>query len=231
MSFLNEILPDTAEAFGKLRDSIFEGGELDRKTKELVAIASSVLMRCQFCVDTHSQRALAQGASKKEIAESISVAMLLAGGTQIGWANVYSENVYGLIFEEKKSEEQGKEKGFCNGMLLMNKMLPDTFEAFGKLRDSIFGSGELDLKTKELIAIASSVLMRCQFCVDAHSQKALIQGASKKEIAEAIAVAMFIAAGSQLGWTNVYSENVYGLIFEENKSREPGNEKGCCCGK
>jgi AhpD family alkylhydroperoxidase len=188
-------------------------------------------MRCQFCVDAHSQRAIAQGASKKEVAESISVAMLLAGGTQIGWANVYSENVYGLIFEEKKSEEQGKEKGFCNGMLLLNKMLPDTFEAFGKLRDSIFESGELDRKTKELIAIASSVLMRCQFCVDAHSQKALIMGASKKEIAEAIAVAMFIAAGSQLGWTNIYSENVYGLIFEEKKSEVLGTEKGCCCGK
>jgi alkylhydroperoxidase/carboxymuconolactone decarboxylase family protein YurZ len=55
MLFLNEILPDTAEAFKKLKDSIFEGGELDRKTKELIAIASSVLMRCRFCVDVHSQ--------------------------------------------------------------------------------------------------------------------------------------------------------------------------------
>ncbi|MDQ1251675.1 MAG: hypothetical protein QG646_783 [Euryarchaeota archaeon] len=115
MSFLNEILPDTAEAFGKLRDSIFESGELDRKTKDLIAIASSVLMRCQFCVDAHSQRALAQGTSKKEIAEAISVAMLLAGGTQIGWANIYSENVYGLIFEEKKYRESGNEKGCCCG--------------------------------------------------------------------------------------------------------------------
>ena len=104
-------------------------------------------------------------------------------------------------------------------MSFLNEILPDTAEAFGKLRDSVFGDGELELKTKELVAIASSVLMRCQFCVDAHSQRALTQGANKKEIAETIAVAMFIAAGSQLGWTNVYSENVYGLIFER-KSRE-----------
>jgi len=93
MSFLNEILPNTAEAFGKLRDSIFEGGELDGKTKELIAIASSVLMRCQFCVDTYAQRALARGASKKEIAEAIAVAMFIAGGSQLGWTNVYTENV------------------------------------------------------------------------------------------------------------------------------------------
>jgi AhpD family alkylhydroperoxidase len=116
-------------------------------------------------------------------------------------------------------------------MSFLIEILPDTAEAFGKLRDSIFEGGDLDCKTKDLIAIACSVLMRCQFCVDAHSKRALTQGASKKEIAEAIAVAMFIAGGSQLGWTNVYSENVYGLIFEEKKSEEPGNEKGCCCGK
>ncbi len=99
------------------------------------------------------------------------------------------------------------------------------------MRDSIFEGVDLDRKTKDLIAVASSVLMRCQFCVDAHSRSALAHGASKKEIAEAISVAMFISGGSQIGWTNVYSENVYGLIFEEKNSEEPGNEKGCCCGK
>ncbi|MHC1755188.1 MAG: carboxymuconolactone decarboxylase family protein [Methanosarcina sp.] len=115
MPFMNEILPDTAEAFGKLRDSIFEGGELDRKTKELIAIASSVLMRCQFCVDVHSQRAIAQGASKREIAEAIAVAMFIAGGSQLGWTNVYGENVYDIVFGEKKPEEPEKEKGCCCG--------------------------------------------------------------------------------------------------------------------
>lgn len=120
MPFMNEILPDTAEAFAKLRDSIFEGGELDRKTKELIAIASSVLMRCQFCVDVHSQRAITHGASKKEIAEAIAVAMFIAGGSQLGWTNIYGENVYDLVFGEKKpdgpeKENPEKEKGCCCG--------------------------------------------------------------------------------------------------------------------
>jgi AhpD family alkylhydroperoxidase len=116
-------------------------------------------------------------------------------------------------------------------MSFLIEILPDAAEAFGNLRDSIFEDEDLDRKTKDLIAVASSVLMRCQFCVDAHSRSALAHGASKREIAEAIAVAMFIAGGSQLGWTNVYSENVYGLIFEEKKSEEPRNENVCCCGK
>ncbi|KKG12578.1 carboxymuconolactone decarboxylase family protein [Methanosarcina sp. 2.H.A.1B.4] len=106
MSFLNEMLPETAEAFGQLRNSIFKDSFLDIKTKELIAVASSVLMRCQYCVDVHSQRAVAAGATKEEIAEAISVAMFVAAGSQIGWTNIYGENVYDKIFEKDKDEEE-----------------------------------------------------------------------------------------------------------------------------
>ena len=116
-------------------------------------------------------------------------------------------------------------------MPFMDEMLPETAGAYGKMRDSIFQGGELDRKTKELIAIACSVLMRCQHCVNVHSQRAIDNGANRKEIAEAISVAMFIAAGSQLGWTNDLGKSVYDLIFEDKESEEPGEEKGCGCGK
>jgi AhpD family alkylhydroperoxidase len=94
------------------------------------------------------------------------------------------------------------------------------------LKYSIFESGELDRRTRELIAIASSVLMRCQFCVDIHSQRAFAQGASKREIAEAIAVGVIVAGGSQLHWTSINGEKIFG----KKKPEEPENEKGCCCG-
>jgi AhpD family alkylhydroperoxidase len=109
-------------------------------------------------------------------------------------------------------------------MSFLNEILPETAEAFGQMRNSIFKDGYLDLKTKEIIAVASSVLMRCQFCVDAHSQRAIAAGATKEEIAEAISVAMFIAAGSQIGWTNIYAESIYDKIFEKDKEKED-----CCC--
>ena len=115
MPFMKEMLPETSEALDKLRDTIFNGGEIDRKTKELIAVACSVLMRCQFCVHTHSQRAIAHGASKKEIAEAISIAMFIAGGTQLGWTNDLGKSAYDLIFEEKKSEETNEGKGCSCG--------------------------------------------------------------------------------------------------------------------
>jgi alkylhydroperoxidase/carboxymuconolactone decarboxylase family protein YurZ len=43
MSFLEEMLPETAEALGKMQNSTFKDGFLDLKTKELIAAASSVL--------------------------------------------------------------------------------------------------------------------------------------------------------------------------------------------
>jgi AhpD family alkylhydroperoxidase len=109
MSFLDEMLPETAEAYGQLRKSIFKDSFLDVKTKELIAIASSVLLRCQFCVDVHSQRAVAAGATKEEIAEAISVAMFIAAGSQIGWTNIYTENIYDMIFDKKDEKEAAKE--------------------------------------------------------------------------------------------------------------------------
>ena len=119
-------------------------------------------------------------------------------------------------------------------MSFLNEMLPETAEAYGQLRNSIFKDSFLDVKTKELIAVASSVLMRCQFCVDAHSQRAVAAGATKEEIAEAISVAMFVAAGSQIGWTNIYSENIYDKIFNKKDKKEAANEAAkedvCCCG-
>ena len=94
------------------------------------------------------------------------------------------------------------------------------------MQNSIFKDGYLDLKTKELIAISASVLMRCQFCVDTHSQRALEAGVTKEDIAEAVSVAMFIAARSQIGWTKVYGENIFDRIFEKDEEEE---DCSCCC--
>lgn len=48
---------------------------LDRKTQELIAIAASLTARCQGCLEGHINKALKEGATKEEIAESIAVAM------------------------------------------------------------------------------------------------------------------------------------------------------------
>ena len=91
MSWFNEKLPETEKAFAKMRKSLFKDSALDTKTKELIAVASSTLMRCEFCTKVHAERAIQQGATKEQIAEAVGVAMFVASGSQIFWNDVYED--------------------------------------------------------------------------------------------------------------------------------------------
>lgn len=91
-------------------------------------------------------------------------------------------------------------------MSWFNEKTPDVAKAFSELRISVYKEGALDLGTKELISIAASVLMRCERCTEIHAQRAKKLGATDEMIAEAVACAMFVAAGSQLSWSDVYEK-------------------------
>jgi [ribosomal protein S18]-alanine N-acetyltransferase len=69
--------------------------------------------------DVHFQRALTHEESREEIAEAIAVAVI-AGSSQLGWTNVYGEQVYRLILERKKYEEMKKEKDVAMGVVSVN---------------------------------------------------------------------------------------------------------------
>jgi len=59
--------------------SITEGA-LDAKTKELMALAIAVAVRCDGCIAFHVHDAVDAGATADEIAEAIGVAILMGGG-------------------------------------------------------------------------------------------------------------------------------------------------------
>ena len=83
---------------------------------------------------------------------------------------------------------------------------PDAARAFSELRNSIYKEGALDQRTKELISVAASTLMRCERCTEIHTERAKKHGATDEMIAEAVVCAMFVAAGSQLSWSDVYEK-------------------------
>ncbi len=60
----------------------------------------------------------------------------------------------------------------------------------------------IDTLNKELIAIACSLLAKCEGCLDGHIQKALEAGASKEQISEAIAIAIGINAAAVVDQTD-----------------------------
>lgn len=62
-------------------------------------------------------------------------------------------------------------------------------------------TGHLEPKMHELIALAVSVTTRCDGCISTHAKKAVEQGASKGEIAEALAVAISLNAGAAVTYS------------------------------
>ncbi len=94
MTWFSEKTPDAARAFSELRNSVYKEGALDQRTKELISVAASTLMRCEQCTQIHAQRAKNQGATDDMIAEAIVCAMFVAAGSQLSWSEVY-ENILG----------------------------------------------------------------------------------------------------------------------------------------
>lgn len=89
MSWFNEKTPEIAKAFAELRGALYKDGSLDQKTKELISIAASILMRCEKCTEIHVERAKKHGATDDMIAETIACAMFVAAGSQLSWSEVY----------------------------------------------------------------------------------------------------------------------------------------------
>lgn len=83
---LNKAIPDTARAFGGLRKSVKEGGVLDVKTKEFVALGMAVVSRCEPCISLHFDALVRAGATKEEIADVLAMAIQMGGGPAMMYA-------------------------------------------------------------------------------------------------------------------------------------------------
>lgn len=70
-------------------------GALDKKIKELIAMAIGVVAACDGCIASHAQGAVRAGASKDEAAEAIGVSILMHGGP----ATIYGARAYDAFCE------------------------------------------------------------------------------------------------------------------------------------
>jgi len=80
LTALGQELPGPLTGFARLHKKAIEDGALSRKTKELMALAVSVAMRCEGCIAYHTHDAIAAGATRPELLETIGVAILMGGG-------------------------------------------------------------------------------------------------------------------------------------------------------
>lgn len=73
--------------------------------------------------------------------------------------------------------------------------VPEVMKAFSSVAQNALAATALDGKTKELIALAISVAVRCDDCVAFHAKAAFEQGASRDEVAATLGMAVYMGAG------------------------------------
>ena len=76
-------------------------------------------------------------------------------------------------------------------------ILKEVNDLYYKFSNKVYSANILDKKTKELIALACSVMADCVPCIRYHYKYAVEAGASREEMAEAFAISMSVSAGSK----------------------------------
>lgn len=79
---------------------------------------------------------------------------------------------------------------------LRRQLSPDADAAFRAFSEAVFKEGALDLRSKQLIAVAVAHVTQCPWCIEGHVKAARRAGASPEQIMEAIWVAAEMRAGA-----------------------------------
>jgi AhpD family alkylhydroperoxidase len=92
---LRQEIPDVYRTFNELSAAALADGALSTKVKELMAMSIGVVHGCDGCIASHARGAAKAGATTKEAAEAIGVAILMHGGP----ATVYGARAYAAFCE------------------------------------------------------------------------------------------------------------------------------------
>ena len=69
--------------FFNLDTAAYRGGVLDAKTKELLGLTASAVLRCNYCIDYHLIQCVEAGWTDTELYEALNVALVVGGSIVI----------------------------------------------------------------------------------------------------------------------------------------------------
>ncbi len=69
--------------FFALDQDVYEDGVLPKRTKELLGLVASTVLRCNDCISYHLSEATAAGAIEAEITEALGIALIVGGSITI----------------------------------------------------------------------------------------------------------------------------------------------------
>jgi AhpD family alkylhydroperoxidase len=86
LATLKSSTPEVMKSFSELGRAATANGVLDKKTKELIALALSVAARCDPCIGFHMQSLVKLGVTRQEIDETLGVTTYMGGGPSVMYA-------------------------------------------------------------------------------------------------------------------------------------------------
>ena len=101
---IEELSPNELSAWGHFSSVTGAKGALSPRGKEIIAVALSVLSKCQWCIPFHVKKALELGARKQEIIEAAWVAVLMGGSPVLMYSQLVLEALEELQEYEKMEE-------------------------------------------------------------------------------------------------------------------------------
>jgi AhpD family alkylhydroperoxidase len=79
-------VPDVMSAFSQMAKAATKDGALDKKTKELIALAIGIAVRCDGCIGFHVKALIRLGVTKEEIEEVCGMSVYMGGGPSLMYA-------------------------------------------------------------------------------------------------------------------------------------------------
>jgi AhpD family alkylhydroperoxidase len=104
----------------------------------------------------------------------------------------------------------------------LRRAIPEVYRGYAQLRTAALAPGALDVRTKELIALAIAVTRECDGCIASHAEGAARAGATEAEVAEALGVAMLMNGGP----ATVYAPRAFAAFREFVAATSPPAEPG-----
>lgn len=79
-------MPEVMAGFSALSKAATKEGTLDKKTKELIAMALAVAKQCEGCIGFHAQTLIKLQTSREELLETLGMAVYMGGGPSLMYA-------------------------------------------------------------------------------------------------------------------------------------------------
>jgi AhpD family alkylhydroperoxidase len=83
MKTLRSDISETMQGFSSMAQAALKDGALDKKTKELIALAIGVATRCDGCIGFHAEALVKLGATKAEVEEVLGMTIYMGGGPSL----------------------------------------------------------------------------------------------------------------------------------------------------